>query len=80
LLEEPGAARYYLVAWIADDPADSDGDPAADSNDRLALRGESIAPLGVRQTIDALISRAPLDPLTGARQPGLKILSWHEVR
>jgi hypothetical protein len=80
LIDEPRAGRHYLIAWIADDPGDSDGNPAADSNDRLTLRAESFAPVGVRKSIRALISRAPPDPVTGARQPGLKVLSWREVR
>jgi hypothetical protein len=79
LINEPRAPRHYVVAWIADDPGDADGDPASDSNDRIAVRAESIAPLGVRKVIEVLIERAPFDALSGTRVSGVKILSWRDV-
>lgn len=80
LLDLPDAPRQYVVAWVLDDRDDTDGNPLADSNDRIALRVESVGALGVRKAIETLVSRAPLDLATGSRLPGLELLVWRVVR
>ena len=80
LLNVPEAPRQYVVAWVSDDPDDADGNSAADSNGRLLVRGEATSPLGLRKAFELLVERAPLDPLTGTRPRGLRILSWQAGR
>jgi hypothetical protein len=80
VLNVPDAPRQYVVVWVSDDPDESDGDADADSNDRLFVRAEAASPLGLRRGYELLVERAPLDALTGVRPPGLRILSWREVR
>jgi hypothetical protein len=48
----PGAAAgpWYLVVWVADDWADGDGDPAADTNGILAIRAVAFGPGGSAMT------------------------------
>ena len=72
------APPHYVVAWVADDPGDPDGDPAADANGRLLLRTESAAALGMRKALEVLVERGPFDDAAGAYPSGLKILSWGE--
>jgi hypothetical protein len=80
LLQIPDAPRYYVVAWVLDDPEESDGDPLTDSNDRIALRIESVDGSGVRKAIETLVARAPLDVTAGTRLPGLELLVWRMPR
>jgi hypothetical protein len=79
LLRLPDAPRFYLVAWVADDHEDSDGDVTADMNDMLLLRVEAVAPPAARRVIEVLVERAPRDA-AGIHPPGLRILSWREGR
>lgn len=80
LLNLPDAPRYYLVAWVVDDPDDSDGDPERDSNDRIAVRAEAVTPLGVRKAVEAMAQRAPPGADSGVYSPGLQMLTWREIR
>ena len=56
--------RCYLVAWIADDPADADGDPAADAppgvdgHGVLLVRGAAFAAGGAVAEVEALVGAA----------------------
>ena len=69
----------YLVAWIADDEED-DGDAAADANGRMLVRAEAVTPLGVRKAVEAVVERAPPDLASGVYSPGLRMLTWREIR
>lgn len=80
LLNLPDAPHHYVAAWVLDDRDEVDGNPLADSNDRIAVRVESVSALGVRQTLETLIGRPALDITTGARPPGLELLLWRRVR
>ncbi len=72
-LGPPGAIEslQYLLVWIADDIADGDDDPAADSNGILTLRGEGRGPGGARRAVEATVVRAP----SGV----VRVISWREV-
>jgi hypothetical protein len=68
----------YVAVWIADDPAESDGDPASDgagaSNPGagiLQLRAAAFGPGGAHRAIEATVARA------GA---AVRIISWRLVR
>ena len=38
------AGPFYVAAWVADDPADGDGNPEADRNGVLAIRAAALGP------------------------------------
>jgi hypothetical protein len=62
----------YLAAWIADDPAESDGNPQADSNGVIMVRGEGRGPGGSRRIVEVTVDRV---------HPGVvRVSSWKEVR
>ncbi len=73
------AGRYYLVAWVADDRDDGDGDAAADSNNRILVRSEAVTPLGARKAIEAAVER-PGGGAPGPARRGLRVLTWRERR
>jgi hypothetical protein len=47
----------YVAVWVADDPAETDGNPAADSNGTLTLHAEAIGPSGSRKIVEVTIAR-----------------------
>jgi hypothetical protein len=69
---------FYVAAWIADDPAETDGDPSRDGSGVtnpgagiLQLRSEAFGPGGVHRAVEATIARAG---------GGVRIISWRRVR
>lgn len=77
LLVPPGgaAASPYVVVLVADDPAESDGDPDRDGASGapgagvLRLRAEAFGPAGAHRTLHAVVARAS----PGAR---LRVIEW----
>lgn len=59
-----------VSVWVADDPADRDGDPGADSNGVVVVRAEARASLGAVRAVEVHVTR-------DAR--GTRRLSWREV-
>ena len=47
----------YLAVWIADDPAETDGDPQADTNGTLTLHAEAYGPRGTRKVVEVTVAR-----------------------
>ena len=47
----------YVAVWIADDPAESDGNPGADVNGTLTMHAEAIGPSGTRKVIEVTVAR-----------------------
>ena len=47
----------YVAIWIADDPADGDGDPLKDTNGVLTLYAEALGPSGTRKAIEVTVAR-----------------------
>lgn len=64
-------ASEYVVAWVADDPAEVDGDPMTDSNDKLTVRAQAFGRQGAQRTVEATVARV---------NGGIGVLSWREVR
>jgi hypothetical protein len=58
------------VVWIADDPADRDGDASQDSNGRLMVRSESRTAAGGVRGVEVYLARD---------EAGTRCLSWQEV-
>ena len=50
-------ARDYVVVWIADDPSETDGNPAADTNGVVMIHGEAYGDSGSRKVVEATLSR-----------------------
>jgi hypothetical protein len=63
----------YLIAWLGDDPAETDGDPMRDGTGagrgRVALRVRAYGPHGARREIDAIVADVPQRP---------RLISWVE--
>jgi hypothetical protein len=68
----------YVAIWVADDPADGDGNPTADANGRLLLHAQALGGRGGRRIVEVLLQRPASAGLPPPR--GLRILSWHESR
>jgi PilX N-terminal len=47
----------YVAVWVADDPAEADGNPAADTNGTLTLHAEAYGPMGTRKVIEVTVAR-----------------------
>jgi hypothetical protein len=47
----------YIAVWIADDPAEIDGDPQADTNGTLTLHAEAFGPTGTHKVIEVTVAR-----------------------
>lgn len=47
----------YVAVWVADDPAETDGNPLADVNGTLTLHAEAIGPSGTRKVIEVTVAR-----------------------
>ena len=72
------STNVYVAVWIADDPADGDGNPVVDSNGILLLHAHALGGTGGRRVVEASIQRPGF---TGFPPPrGLRILSWHDLR
>ena len=68
----------YVAVWVADDPADGDGNPALDANGILLLHAVALGGSGGHRAVEAVVQRPAS---TGLPPPsGLRILSWHDVR
>jgi hypothetical protein len=81
----------YLLVWVADDPSESDGDPAVDGNGVVLIRADAIGAGGLRRSVQLALARvsspssesgsgelAQVVPL--ADEAGVRMLSWREVR
>jgi len=77
------ACACYLVAWIADDPGDDDGDPRVDAppgvpgHGVLLVRGAAFAASGAVAEVEALVAQPCR--LSGAVCPGIRVQSWRTV-
>jgi hypothetical protein len=59
----------YLAAWVADDPSEVDGTPAADSNGVVLVRGRALGHAGLVREVQITLKRASpyrSDPPGGA--------------
>ena len=50
-------SAMYVAVWVADDPAEDDGDPLADTNGTLTLHAEAHGPGGTRKVIEVTVAR-----------------------
>jgi hypothetical protein len=54
-----GAGPWYLAVWIADDRADTDGDPTVDSNGLLSVHSTAYGPADAAVAVDMTLRRLP---------------------
>lgn len=73
----------YVVAWAADDSAESDGDPATDGGGAanpgagiLALRAEAFGAGGAHKVLEATVRRE----VEAGGGPIVRVRSWQEIR
>ncbi len=70
----------YLMAWVADDPGDADGDPWRDAplgvtgHGVLLVRGAAFGVLGALAEVEALVAQPCRR--SGAVCPGIRVQSW----
>ena len=50
-------SRDYVIIWVADDPSETDGNPATDTNDVVILRAQAYGENGSRRAVEALVQR-----------------------
>jgi Tfp pilus assembly protein PilX len=65
----------YVVAWIADDPDDGDGNPYVDANGFLELHVHALGPRGGRRVVGAIVERP-----AGGSLADTKVRGWRDVR
>jgi hypothetical protein len=79
LLPSDGAASpAYVVAWIADDVEDGDGDAAHDANGVIVIRSVAFGFRSGRRTLEATLARRT-GGAEGTQAP-VRLISWREVR
>jgi hypothetical protein len=79
------ASGAFLIAWVADDHADQDGDPSVDSNNFVVVRAEARGFGGLKRAVQLVLQYVPPPPdgeapSPGAAAPGVRVVSWREVR
>jgi hypothetical protein len=82
----PGETRgqnCYIIVLVADDPAETDGDPWRDGirgenpgADALVLRAEAFGTGGLHKVVEATVVRNPV----GAGTQAVRCVGWHEIR
>lgn len=56
LVDDSGRGRLvYVAAWVRDDLADPDADPAHDANGRIVVRAAAFGPSGTRRAVEATV-------------------------
>jgi hypothetical protein len=50
-------SQMYMAVWVADDPADNDGNPLVDSNGTVTLHAEAYGPGGTRKVLEVTVAR-----------------------
>lgn len=57
----PGASPgpWYVAVWVADDRADTDGDPSRDTNGILAIRAVALGPANALAVTDVSVATVP---------------------
>jgi hypothetical protein len=71
------ATPAYVVAWLADDPSETDGNPQRDTNDVVFVRARALGRGEASRTIELTVAK---DATGGAGRAGVRTLSWRVVR
>jgi hypothetical protein len=88
------APLFYVVAWVADDPSETDGDPGRDGGGAaggesappgegglgvLLVRVAAFGPAGTHRTIQATVVSGRPAGETGQPPPAVRVLGWREI-
>ena len=73
LPRDPSGGLLRAAVWVADDPADGDGDPLRDANGALVLHAAAIGPALAQRAVQATLTRPSPD-----QRP--VVTSWTIVR
>jgi hypothetical protein len=72
----------YVIAWVGDDSAETDGDPSTDGGGPanpgggiLAVRAEAFGAGGAHKILEATVRRE----VGGVGTPVVRVLSWQEI-
>lgn len=67
-----GAPRdgLYLMAWVADDGADGDGNPSSDANGVVVVRAQALGQRGAGRTVQVILKRGAVDRSVSADLEG----------
>jgi hypothetical protein len=76
-----GNAAPYVVVWIADDPDETDGNAAVDTNDVVMLHAEAFTVRRGTRAIEATIRReeAMAAGTPGVMRSDVSVIGWHEM-
>lgn len=74
------AAPLFVTAWIADDPADADGDPNVDANGIVMVRALAIGVGGLQRGLQIALRRDVVESGGEAGMPAVRVESWRELR
>jgi hypothetical protein len=76
-----GASDAYVVAWVADDPDETDGDPSRDSNGVILVRAEAFGTRGAWRAIEATLSADVVSDDAGVPiMSRVAVVTWREAR
>jgi hypothetical protein len=67
----------YLAVWVADDPAEFDGDATRDTNGILMLRARALGRSSASRSVELIVARHATG---GTGATGVRVLSWRVVR
>jgi hypothetical protein len=83
----PRASSFYVVAMVADDGSENDGDASLDGSSRvlpnpgrgiIMVRADAFGPRASHHGVEATIERFLMDELVPTGPTGLRMLSWRE--
>jgi hypothetical protein len=82
MIPDAASVSAYVVVWLADDPDDLDGNPAADANDVIIVRAEAFGVRAGRRAVEATIQRtqAMAAGFPGVTRSDVSVIGWREVR
>lgn len=61
LPQDPTGGLLHAAVWVADDPADADGDPLQDANGVLVLHAAAVGPALAQRAVQATLTRPAPD-------------------
>ena len=74
------ADSMFVMAWVADDTADADGNPKADANGILMVRVHALALGGLQRILLIVLQRDDAGGPGNSGPPAVRVVSWREVR
>jgi hypothetical protein len=75
------AANPYIIVWVADDPAETDGDPSRDSNGVILLHAEAVGVRGAWRGVDATLAQSIVRDGSGVPiGSAITVVAWRETR